>query len=601
MPEKKLKNKKKFKEKIDFKYNLSVYWSFLKKYKLVFVVLLFLTLIMSITYVVDKFLFKVVIDKGTEFSSGLISRGALVHILIVLIIIYLVALAVRTIFKFVNLHLLIRLTGKMTVDLKRKFFNHIICLSHGFHTTHKTGSLISRIIRGGHAIDSMNDLIIFDLAPLITSLIIVVGSLIYFDLMSVAMIFLIVIVFIGFSIIVQNKSKPYGSISNKTEDAEKANISDFLTNIDSIKYFGKEELIKSRFQKLSENTKNTAVRFWDFFRWLDTGQSLILGLGIFFLIYFPILKFLDGQLTLGSLVFIYTIYGNVVAPLFGFVHGIRDYYRAMIDFDALFQYSKIENEIKEKPDAKELKIKHGDVEFKNVYFSYDKRKIFSNFSLKVPKDKKIALVGHSGSGKTTLVKLLYRLYDVNSGKILIDGKDIREFKQESLRQEMSMVPQECVLFDDTVYNNVSFSDPEAAREEVIKAMKFAQLDRVVKEFPKKEKTIVGERGVKLSGGEKQRVSIARAILANKKILVLDEATSSLDSKTEYEIQEALKELMKGRTSIIIAHRLSTIMHADKIVVLKKGKIVQMGKHNELIKQEGEYKSLWELQKGGYIK
>jgi len=601
MPEKKLKNKKKFKEKIDFKYNLSVYWSFLRKYKWIFVFLIFLTLIASATYVVDKFLFKVIIDKGTEFSSGLISRSELVSILITLLIIYLVALAVRTILRFVNLHLLIRLTGKMVVDLKRKFFNHVISLSHGFHTTHKTGSLISRIIRGGHAIDSMNDLIIFEFTPLITSLIVVVGSLIYFDLASVAILFLIVVVFIGFSIIVQNKSKPYGQISNKTEDIEKANISDFLTNIDSIKYFGKEDLIKSRFKKLSENTKNTAIKFWNFFRWLEAGQGLILGLGIFFLIYFPILKFLDGQLTLGSLVFIYTIYGNVVAPLFGFVQGIREYYRAMIDFDALFQYNKIENEIKDKHDAKELQIKDGEVEFKNVNFNYGKRKIFKNFSLKIPKDKKIALVGHSGSGKTTLVKLLYRLHDVDSGKILIDGKDIREFKQESLRSEMSMVPQECVLFDDTVYNNVAFSNPKATREEVTKAMKFAQLDRVVKDFPKKEKTIVGERGVKLSGGEKQRVSIARAILANKKILVLDEATSSLDSKTEYEIQESLKELMKGRTSIIIAHRLSTIMHADKIVVLKKGQIVQMGTHEQLIRQAGEYKSLWELQKGGYIK
>ena len=573
----------------------------MKKYKWIFFILLFLTLIVSVTYVADKFLLKVVIDKGTEFSNGTINRGDFVNILMGLLIIYLVAIGVRVGLNFINLHLVIRLTGKMVVDLKRKFFNHIVHLSHNFHTTHKTGGLISRLIRGGHAIDGMNDLIIFNLAPLITSLIVVTSSLIYFDLTSVAVIFVSVVVFVWFSIIVQNKSKPYGHISNKTEDIEKANISDFFTNIDSIKYFGKEELIKSRFRKLSENTKNTAIKFWDYFRWLETGQGLILGLGILLLIYFPILKFLDGQLTLGTLVFIYTMYGNVVATLFSFVHGIREYYRAMIDFEALFQYNKIENEIKDKENAKELRIKDGEVEFKNINFFYEKRKIFKNFSLKVPKDEKIALVGHSGSGKTTLVKLLYRFYDVDKGEILIDGKNIKEFKQESLRQEMSMVPQECVLFDDTVYNNVAFSRPNATREEVMKALKFAQLDKVIKDFPNKEKIIVGERGVKLSGGEKQRVSIARAILANKKILVLDEATSSLDSKTEYDIQEALKKLMEGRTSIIIAHRLSTIMHADKIVVLKKGKIVQIGKHNELISQEGEYKSLWELQKGGYIK
>ena len=186
------------------------------------------------------------------------------------------------------------------------------------------------------------------------------------------------------------------------------------------------------------------------------------------------------------------------------------------------------------------------------------------------------------------------------GGILIDGKDIRNFKQESLRSESGIVPQECILFDDTLYNNVKFSKPEASRKEVLQAIKFAQLDRVINDFPKKEDTIVGERGVRLSGGEKQRVSIARAILANKKVLILDEATSSLDSETESEIQKDLQRLLQGRTSIIIAHRLSTIMNADRIIVLQRGKITQQGKHFELINQPGEYRKLWNLQKGGYI-
>jgi len=282
------------------------------------------------------------------------------------------------------------------------------------------------------------------------------------------------------------------------------------------------------------------------------------------------------------------------------MHGMRDIYRAMADFEDLFEYGKIQKEIKDSPGAKKLEIKEGEVEFKDIEFKYGHRKIFQNFSLHVPKNKKIALVGHSGSGKTTLVKLLYRLYDVNNGSITIDGKDIRNFKQESLRGEMSVVPQECILFDATVYENILFSRPDATRAEVMKAIKFAQLDKIIEKFPNKENTIVGERGVKLSGGEKQRVSIARAILANKKVLVLDEATSALDSETEHEIQADLKELMQGRTSIIIAHRLSTIMHADKIIVLKDGKIVQSGKHCQLIQQPGEYKKLWNLQKGGYL-
>ncbi|MBS3141552.1 ATP-binding cassette domain-containing protein [Candidatus Woesearchaeota archaeon] len=270
-------------------------------------------------------------------------------------------------------------------------------------------------------------------------------------------------------------------------------------------------------------------------------------------------------------------------------------------FNDLFAYGKIEREVKDKENAAELEIKKGEIEFRNISFDYGKRSIFKNFNLKINKNEKIALVGHSGSGKSTLVKLLYRFYDVNSGEILIDGKNIKDFRQESLRGEMAIVPQECILFDDTVYNNITFSRPDSIHNDVIKAIKFSQLDKIIEKFPKKENTIVGERGIKLSGGEKQRVSIARAILADKKVLVLDEATSSLDSETEFEIQKDLQELMKGRTSIIIAHRLSTIMRADRIIVMKEGKIVQIGKHEDLINLEGEYKKLWNLQKGGYIK
>jgi len=221
--------------------------------------------------------------------------------------------------------------------------------------------------------------------------------------------------------------------------------------------------------------------------------------------------------------------------------------------------------------------------------------------LEIPAKTKVALVGPSGSGKSTLIKALYRLYDIDKGTITIDNTDIKDVKQESLRAELSIVPQEAVLFDDSLYNNIAFSGSHASNKEIMNAMKFAQLDKAIVNFPEKENTIVGERGIKLSGGEKQRVSIARAILANKKILILDEATSALDSSTEYEIQKDLEKLMQGRTSIIIAHRLSTIMKADIIVIMDKGKIVQKGIHQELIKQDGLYKKLWSLQKGGYIK
>jgi ATP-binding cassette subfamily B protein len=418
---------------------------------------------------------------------------------------------------------------------------------------------------------------------------------------SSIIVFGIVIAFIIYSFIVQKAQEESNLIANETEDFEKGNVSDFFTNIDSIKYFGKEKLICKKFKDYVLNTEKTSFKFWSYHRWADSGQIFILSVGTLLLLYFPMVKFLSGEITLGTIVFIYTIYGNIIGPMWGFVSGMRGFYRSMADFQDLFEYGKIKKEIKDKPGAEIMQIKRGDIEFKEVDFKYSKKKIFEKFNLKIPSKKKIALVGHSGCGKSTLVNLLYRLYDIDGGAIIIDNKNIRDYKQESLRSEMSIVPQECVLFDDTIWNNIRFSNPRVSREKIWNAIRFAQLDKVINEMPEKEKTIVGERGAKLSGGEKQRVSIARALLADKKILVLDEATSALDSETEFEIQRDLERLMEGRTSIVIAHRLSTIMYADIIVVMKKGQIVEMGNHEDLLKLDGEYKRLWGLQKGGYIK
>ncbi len=593
---------RKIKRDIDFKYNMREYWSLLSNYKFLFATILSIALILAAIMVLTPFLFKVIVDQGTEYAAGNLDRELFVETLLIIAGIFLASRLTRTLLKWIYLHLINNLDANLMLDIKRKFFNHIVHLSHNFHTSHKTGSLISRIMRGSSAIERMTDVLIFNTAPLLFQLIVVGASMLYFTWVPALVAFITILVFIGYSFIIQQMQREYNVIANETEDVEKAHLSDFMMNIDSIKHFGKEDGIKNKFLKLIKNTKVAMLKHWGYFRWLDAGQSLILGIGTFLIIYFPIVAFLNGEMTLGTVVFIHTVFGTVMGPLFGFVHGIRNYYRAMADFESLFQYGKIENDIQDKPNAKALKIENGDIEFKNVSFRYHEKKgLLKNFSLRIPKNKKVAFVGHSGSGKSTLVKLIYRLYDVNSGGILIDGKDIKDIKQESLRSELSIVPQECILFDDSIYNNIKFSNPRATKKEVMRAIKFAQLDRVVNDFPYKEHTIVGERGVKLSGGEKQRVSIARAILANKKVLLLDEATSSLDSHTEYEIQKDLERLMKGRTSIIIAHRLSTIMQADTIVVLKKGKIIQKGPHNELIQQEGEYKKLWNLQKGGYIK
>lgn len=589
------------KENVDFKHNLKVYFGILSKYKAIFTVLTILLFLTEFTYIADKYIFKIIIDNATKFSNNQITFDVLTNILIIIIIAFFSIIILRAIGKWLNLHITNILETNMIADVKRKFFNHIIHLSHGFHTSHKTGSLISRLIRGGSAVESLTDIWIFQIVPLMSQLIFVAGSLFIMTDVSTSIVLLIVVIsFVSYSVFVNKLQQKAIIIANKTEDIEKGNISDIFTNIDSIKYFAKESMIKKRFFDLSNNTRATLLKAWEYYRWLDAGQILISGIGLFFLLYFPMLKFLDGKMTIGTLVFIYSIYGNIIGNLHGFIRGIRDFYKAMANCDDLFQYGKISNDIKDKPNAKDLEVKKGTIEFKNITFNYKNKTILDNFSLKVPENKKIALVGPSGAGKTTIIKLLYRLYDPNEGNILIDNKDIKDLTQQSVRSELSIVPQECILFDDTIYNNILFSRPDATKKQVFAAIKFAQLGEFVNSLQLKEKTIVGERGVKLSGGEKQRVSIARAILANKKILVLDEATSSLDSQLEHEIQKELAELMKGRTSLIIAHRLSTIMSADVIVVLNKGKIVQKGTHEELIKQEGIYKKLWTLQKGGYM-
>jgi len=586
---------------INFNYNLKLYFGILSKYKKIFAFVLFVVLVMETIVVAKQFLFKIIIDKGTDFSNGIIVQEIMLRALILVAVIYVSMALLNAFLRYLHIFLINRLEAGMVTDLKQKFFNHIIHLDYGFHTTNKTGSLISRLIRGGGATERMTDVMIFNFAPLTFQLIVASAALFYFSKVPALIAISTILTLIIYSFIVQRLQEGANIALNKTEDREKANISDFFTNIDSIKYFGQEVVIKSRFKKITHQVKAIMLKHWDFYNWLDGGRALILSIGTFFLLYFPLVDFLNGKTSLGSIVFIYTVFGSLIGPMFGFVHGLRDFYRSMADFVVLFQYYKVDNNIKDKPGAKNLKIRQGEIEFKNAYFGYGTRKLLQDFNLKIPVDKKYALVGHSGSGKTTLIKLLYRFFDLKAGQILIDGKDIADFKQESLRSEMSIVPQECVLFDDTIYNNIAFSRPGAKRAQVMAAIKFAQLDKVILEFPAKEKTIVGERGVRLSGGEKQRVSIARAVLADKKILVFDEATSSLDSHTEHEIQQDLEKLMQGRTSVIIAHRLSTIMNADKIIIIEKGKIVQAGSHENLIKKSGPYKKLWELQKGGYIR
>ncbi len=592
---------KDIKEKINLRDNFSYYFEILKPYFWLLVIILVIVFFYAGIEVGQNYLLKLLIDEAGLFAANTINTAQFVEFIFLLAIIYFVSMIISSILKYHRITFLNTLETSLIFDAKADIFNHLIRLSHSFHTTNRTGSLISKMIRIGKGIESLTDFITFHGSPLILKLLISFVIIALFDLQAAIIVLLACIAFIIYSFVVLGQQQKANIERNDAEDYEKGFISDVFTNIETIKHFGKENQINFLFDKVSTNSRNKLLKFWDYYAVMDIGFILIFGFGTIALMYFTLDKFILGQITIGSLVFIYTSYLGLVNPLTEFMWGVRRTYEAMSDIQGVVEFRKVKMDVADKIGAKELKIKKGEIVFENIKFNYGRKDVIKKFNLKIKPNEKVAFVGHSGAGKTTLVKLLYRLYDVKEGKILVDGNDIRELKQESLRNELSIVPQECVLFNDTIYNNVLFSNPKATKKQFLNALKVAQLYDFVKELPEKENTIVGERGIKLSGGEKQRLSIARAVIANKKVLVLDEATSSLDSVTEKEIQKSLFKLMEGKTTIIIAHRLSTIMQADKIIVMEKGEIKQIGSHEELTNKKGLYKKLWELQKSKAIR
>ncbi len=595
-------------EEIDLKYNLKVLWSFVGKYKLVFFSIIGVFFLNEIISFMDNFIFKYLIDKGALLNEGAITIEFFGKILLITIGVFFMLKILSSIFWFLSIHLINILDSRMMSDIEKKSFWHILNLSYRFHLNKKTGSIISQFTRGVNKVESFTDAFIFHFIPISFRLILSIGVILYFDMMTAVSLMIMTAAFIFLGIYITNLQKIPQNIANYREDTLKQNLSDVFLNIETVKYFAKEKRTSQYFNSLSNKLKAARYRFWNYFSWHAGLQTFILGIGITAIFYFSFTSFSQGELTLGTITLIYAAVWKLIPQLFGLIHGYRQFIRSSVDVDALFKMFKEENEVKNHPRAKRLKVKEGKIEFKNVSFTYPVTKqshqpksVIKNFDYKIKKNTKVAFVGPSGGGKTTMVKLLYRLFDIQEGKILIDGQDINKITQESLRNSMSVVPQEPILFDNTLWFNIAYANPKASDRAIWKAIKFAQLDKFIANLPRKEKTIVGERGVKLSGGEKQRVSIARAILADKKILILDEATSALDSETEKEIQRDLEKLMKGRTTIMIAHRLSTIMKANEIVVISEGKIVEIGTHKQLAnKHGGLYKRLWNLQQGGRL-
>lgn len=337
-------------KKIDTKYDFKVYLKFLGKYKVLFIGLIFLILVISALNLIDSYLFKIIIDKATAFSSHTVSLAELKEAMLFVLAVFAGLAIFKSTGQWFRLHLINVLDADMIADIKRKYFNHIITLSHEFHTTHKSGSLISRLGRGANGIEGMNDVLALQFAPFIFQLLLVGISIAYFDLGAGVAMLIMSVVSISFTYILNRKQDKLQALSNEVEDMEKAVVGDLFANIDSIKYFTKEKSVMEKFHGLSENSKKALLSFWNYYRWMESGQAFLVGLGSFLLIYFPVTNFMAGKLSLGTLAFIFSAYSSIIGPLFGFVWGIRNFYRSLGNLDDLFQYGKLENEIKDKPD-----------------------------------------------------------------------------------------------------------------------------------------------------------------------------------------------------------------------------------------------------------
>jgi ATP-binding cassette subfamily B protein len=374
---------------------------------------------------------------------------------------------------------------------------------------------------------------------------------------------------------------------------------DSLLNFETVKYFGAERREAARYDRAMERYVAAALKTSYSLAFLNFGQSLLITAGLVIVMVMAAIGVANGTLTVGDFVMVNAYMIQITMPLNFLGTVYREIRQSLVDMGEMFDLLEQPAEVKDKPGAPPLEVTGGEVDFDDVHFGYDTaRPVLKGVSLHVPAGQTVAIVGPSGSGKSTIGRLLFRFYDVTGGALRIDGQDVRDITQESLHEAIGVVPQDTVLFNDTVYYNIAYGRPEASREEVIEAAKAAKIHDFIESLPEGYDTAVGERGLKLSGGEKQRVGIARTLLKNPPILLLDEATSALDTETEVEIQAELAAMGKGRTVITIAHRLSTIADADRIVVLEKGEIVEEGTHEGLLAKEGRYWSLWQRQASG---
>jgi len=490
-----------------------------------------------------------------------------------------------------------KVTQRAIRRLALKVFSHLHSLSLRFHLDRQTGGVSRDIERGSRGISFLLQFMLFNILPTFVEIAMVAAILlIKYDVWFAVVTFVTLAIYIVFTLVVTEWRMVFRRTMNDSDSKANTRAIDSLLNYETVKYFGNEEWEARRYDEGLQVWEKAAVRNQTSLAGLNAGQSAIIALGMTLLMVLAARGVVDDRMTVGDLVLVNAFMLQLYLPLnfLGFVY--REIRHSLADMEKMFKLLEENLEIRDRPGASEIVIRNAIVRFEKVDFGYElRRQILFDVSLEIASGKTIAVVGHSGSGKSTLARLLYRFYDVWSGRITVDGQDIREVTQKSLRAVIGIVPQDTVLFNDTIFYNINYGRPEASREEVIAAAQAAHIHEFIVTLPDGYDTMVGERGLKLSGGEKQRVAIARAILKNPRILIFDEATSALDSKSEKAIQAELKRIATNRTTLTIAHRLSTVVDADEILVMDHGRVIERGTHRELLDKQGAYAQMWTLQ------
>ena len=490
-----------------------------------------------------------------------------------------------------------RVTQQAVRRIALEVFRHLHALSLRFHLERQTGGVSRDIERGTRSISSLISYTLYSILPTLVEVSLVLGILIArYDAIFALITATSLAAYIVFTVLVSNWRIGIRRKMNETDSAANTRAIDSLLNYETVKYFNNEEYEARRYDEQMRKWEDAATASQTSLSWLNLGQQAIIVVGVTAMMWFAASGVVDGTMTIGDLVLVNAFLIQLYVPLnfLGIVY--REIRQALTDIERMFSLLEVNREVADAPDAKPVENGPLAVTFDGVSFAYDReRPILHDLSFTIPPGRRVAVVGHSGAGKSTLARLLYRFYDIDSGSITIGGTEIRQLRQASLRQAIGIVPQDTVLFNDTIRYNIRYGRPDASDAEVETAARAAQLHDFVAQLPAGYDSRVGERGLKLSGGEKQRVAIARALLKNPPILIFDEATSALDSQTEKAIQGSIEAAARGRTTLVVAHRLSTIMDADEILVMAAGRIIERGTHAALLAQEGAYAQMWLLQ------